>query len=287
MNVKQYLINFTSIVKWDIDKLIDVARAGEIAQAQQSNSGQYVTGTVTAANLTTPPTGALYFGASGAAGSGAGIGSTSSGNGVQSIISSSASLQEVTNSNVSAGAGSGVGSGLPYQPLVGNTFLEQHTPSAAKCAVPMAMSLMATAEFLGALLDDPAVWRARNKFDCAIEEFFKYAAFQIVDEEKALLRQSFRNGMAHNFMMQGVDVAIDFQSRFNNINYLFFVENSQVILNVNKLQKIVYDVMDRLPNDQSKYTIIEDSLREYETGQIAQKTAQIVNDFKSYATTRP
>ena len=144
----------------------------------------------------------------------------------------------------------------------------------------MAMALIAAIEFIGSLLDTPEVWEAGNKFDRAINKFFTYADFPLDNTEKNVFRQSFRNGMAHNFMMQGVDVSIDYQSRFKSKEHLLFMEGNQIVLNVNKLQEVVFAVLDKMPMDTSIYSIVAASVQAYETGVNAKKTDKFIKAFK-------
>lgn len=257
MQVEQYLINFTYLVEWDVNKLIAVAKEGGRKQPNPSaGNNSYATRTQTMSFPVPTPT--------------SGIMPPGSGTGMAPL---SAPVNETDSSSESVR-------------LLGNPFLEQHTLEAAKCAVPMAMALIAAAEFTGAMLSQPNIWADNNKFDRAIRKFFGYAGFPLDNTEYDVLRQSFRNGMAHNFMMQGKDVSIDYQQRFESINRLLFTEYGQVVLNVNKLQKIVFDVFKKLRADTSVYATVATSVQEYETGGVAQKTAQFLTAFRAYDATR-
>jgi hypothetical protein len=290
MTTEEYLLNFTSIVKWDVEKLILVAEQGEAVQLNQlRNSNSMATPTQsmstpvpTPANLTanqigigipstaTPATQSVSL-PEPTPTSSAGLTSTQSGTGTVSI--------NAPVNLVSAPSGSAA-------KLVGSPFHEQHTSEAAKCAIPMAMTLISAAEFIGSILEEPAIWAMQGgKFDKAIKKFFNYAGFPINQVEINVLRQSFRNGMAHNFMMQGEDVAIDYQTRFKTKG-LLFPEGNQVFLNVIKLQEIVFDVLKKLLTDVSIHPTVAASVKEYENGAKAVVTAGFLRDLRAYWATQ-
>ena len=130
---------------------------------------------------------------------------------------------------------------------------------------------------------------ARNKFDVAMKNFFNFADVQLHESERLLLRDVYRNGMAHNFTIQGNDVAIDYQKAYGKIDYLFFIDDyNHIVFNVNKMLKISHRVFERLPNETSKHSIIEVRYSEYISyiSMISNKPEIAIQTFRAYEKTR-
>lgn len=154
------------------------------------------------------------------------------------------------------------------------TFHDIHQPEYARCAIPIAMVLTSSIDFIGALLSPRNLFGSGNKFDAAIKNFFQYlenngGGFgEILHDktgknERNLLVTIFRNGLMHDFFPKGVDVAINYDTKYAN-KKLFFPESGYVILNVYKLRLIVEWVLNRINKDETSAANISSRLADYE-----------------------
>ncbi len=163
------------------------------------------------------------------------------------------------------------------------SFFDSHKPEFARCAIPIAMVLTSSVEFLGALMHDDNLWSRDNrtlKFSKAVNKFFDYAQKPLTENQVNLYRAIYRNGSMHSFFPQGVGIAINYDTRFNN--YPLFFLNTQIDcieLNVIELQKIVESVFAKIINDTSIYCRIEARYNNYKA-QVDQDTTTIISGFR-------
>lgn len=166
-------------------------------------------------------------------------------------------------------------------------FYDYHKPEHAQCAIPIAMVLTSSIDFIGALLSHNNLFVNTNKFDSASKNFFKYLEdkggnfgekLHKSDNQRKLLFTIFRNGLMHDFFPKGVDVAIAYDKNYEH-NKLFFLEQDKVVLNVYKLRLIVEWVFDRINNDQTIADKIAARLKDYEDSLNTKKG--IIDDFKT------
>ncbi|UFH51826.1 hypothetical protein [Spirosoma sp. KNUC1025] len=250
--IADYLQKYINVVQWDVNQIVKVAHGAE--QAYNQRYGQ---------NSLTPVTPGPTPGLAGHA------------------PKPTNSIATPTNSMGQTVAPTTQAPTTSARPTPTNVelFHQRHTPEYARCAVPLAMVLTSSIEFLGALLLNSNMWDNSNKFDSAVKKFFAYAELDYNQNQIDLFRAIYRNGLMHGFFPQGSSVAINYDSTFEH-KPLFFVEAGDVVLNVNKLQQVVEAVFNKIVVDTSVHQTVADRLSEYNTF-VEGKTRTHVDNFKA------
>lgn len=156
-----------------------------------------------------------------------------------------------------------------------NTPVTLPNPKYARCAIPIAMTLTSSLEFIGCLLHQNNMWANNSRFNDVASTFFEYAGVEI---NVTLFRDIFRNGYMHIFFPQGNQVAINFDSSFKDKPLLFKYED-KLELNVYKLNEIVRGVFRKIIHDTTKVDIINMQIDNYRDFICTSKKQKYINEF--------
>ena len=164
---------------------------------------------------------------------------------------------------------------------VRTSFKEKFDSEKARCAIPIAMVLTSSIEFIGSLLSEHEIWNSPKKFEISISTFFEYADNPLTDNEIDLFRAIYRNGMMHGFFPQGSEIAINYDSHYQDLPLFFLNTNINCIeLNGIKLHEIVKGVYSKIIDDMSIHSRIEEQFHNY-SEYVFNKTHSITNSYKN------
>ena len=251
--ISEYLQQYINVVQWDIDQIVRIAQSAQ--RAYERHYGPL--------NLT-PVTTTQQLPAGRSIATPAASSTTTS----SATIPPTTQAPNLTPANTSKSNA--------------DLFYERHMPDHARCAVPLAMTLTSVVEFLGALIHTSDIWNNGNKFDTSVKNFFAYANVNppLSQNHVDLFRAIYRNGLMHGFFPQGSNVAINYDSSFENDSRLFFIDKGDVVLNVNKLRQVVELVFSKIVADTLIHPTIEARLTDYSTF-VENKTKTLVDTFKA------
>lgn len=149
--------------------------------------------------------------------------------------------------------------------------------SLARCAVPMAMTLISTIQFFGMLLNSTGAYS--DNFDKNVKTFLDYGTHDLHPTEKELLRAVYRNGMMHSFFPKGNNVEIEFNSTSERI--LFVKKGSIISMNVMALYDIVLAVFMKIESDITNHGLLKLNFDLWEAEDNVNLT-RVIDQYKKY-----
>lgn len=162
---------------------------------------------------------------------------------------------------------------------VTNPYLD-FDPRTARCAVPMAMSLFATINFIGYLIEP----KNANNFEQKLKAFLEYADKQFPMEEQKVLSSIYRNGMMHGFFPKGSGIQIEFDPDSKSTECLV-CSYDIVILDVMALYRLVTDVFNKITNSAENLSVMQANLNRMIDVDI--DTPRIIQALKELRSSRP
>lgn len=147
-------------------------------------------------------------------------------------------------------------------------------PIIARSTIPHTMTLFAIIDLLGFLTgsgkDYGSTFNNFNTFFCGFKK-------NIDGLEVTVLRNIYRNGIAHNYFPK-LNVAIAYRSEYPE-DKIFLKKDGGLILNVKSLMKIVTERLEEIINDESLYPKME---KQYKIliASYEEKSSKDINELK-------
>ncbi|MEO6285478.1 MAG: hypothetical protein ABIN80_09980 [Dyadobacter sp.] len=147
----------------------------------------------------------------------------------------------------------------------------------ARCAIPMAVTLISTAQFFGILLNSTGTYS--ENFDKNVKDFFDYGALSLHTTEKELLRAVYRNGMMHSFFPKGNNVEIEFDSSAERS--LFKKKGAIVSMNVVALHDVVKSIFEKIESNVANFELLKVNFNLWEAVD-KENLSRVVEQFKNH-----
>lgn len=168
-------------------------------------------------------------------------------------------------------------------PQVMTTYSPDHTnfytrgnTQPSRCTIPLAMTVLSSMSVMGTLLNEKGY---NDDFSSAIKVFFDYANVTVTGTERDLLRACFRNGMMHTFLPQGANIGVMYDSSLDSNKDLFLADGGSVVLNVNRLTRILDGVFYQVMTDNDIHVAVKSNLAVMAT-QEDKATGNIIRKYK-------